>query len=400
MDEEGAGKRWKEAKGARDAARMRARRARSQDRTLPAKDPNHPPGLESQRSCNSAGDPRTSNAFHDSEHSFAGDEGNSDLESESFLLPVAPPNRCKSEPVPRAPSAPQAPTSTKSLDAKAHFKDDQMALYSPKDGSESQIVQILQVQAFAGKKNIACYKIRLQDSNVEKNMVKETYLRELEEDAGVPSMASPSTRRKKTKGKSPKRRKKSKSPTRYNSAPTTMASPGKKRAKSKSPTRTNSATMADGKKKKKKKAKPGAIERSTSMEELKGTPKEGKQEGKRAVRRSSSWNGKSQDVSAGQQPLFRLPRRKKSDAKGGEDSGSVESPLGSAKQASAPYGTAEDKNAAEVSSDDSSWASFTKRPDTVKKKGSDAMRGDQQPVPASVAPKQTAYESSSEESDL
>jgi len=365
MVPEGAGKRWKEARGTLNS-HVHSRRPKNQDRVLGAKDSNQPPGPRSQRSCNSAGEGSMSNISENTGLSFADDEIDSDLESESGLITDSPSkmNRWASETMPSVPVTPLPPTnsappaSTRSFDAKANFKDDQMALYSPEEGTGLQLVQILQVQAFVGKKNTPCYKIRLQGSNVEKTMVKETYLTELGEDSGVgvPSMGSPSTRRKKTKSsprttkksKSPMR-KKSKSPMRNNSGGKT--SPGKKKKKVFKSSNLDTVVHPEGGKasgkKKKKKARSGGVKKTRSLEDLermkqatairknsgqsKAISKGGEQEITRGVRRTSSWGGKMQGSPANQ-PLFKLPRRKNKPSATDsmdEDLESVESSLNS-----------------------------------------------------------------------
>ncbi|CAJ1954182.1 unnamed protein product [Cylindrotheca closterium] len=226
----------------------------------------------------------------------------------------------ESAPPPPPTSPPPAPpnrsTSTLSSGANAHarFKDNQMALYSPEEGTGLQLVQIVKVQAFKGKTNMPCYKIRLQGSNVEKTMVKETLLMELGEATDASNIAS--------------------KPTSTTSIGSSAHTPGKKKKKKKKKSMDASehstGDMSAMKKKKKKKASSSAsparkMKKTRSFEKsIKPNP---------AVRRSSSFDSKllaparkgsvasSSSHNGGkgnhsweaqtQQPLFKLPRRTK-----------------------------------------------------------------------------------------
>jgi len=266
---------------------------------------------------------------------YEGDSFANDSNRPSFTDDSVPPPPAASPPVASSParSPPSAKAKAKSPKAKpkspkvkrkspkakpkshpsngvvAKYKNGQMALYSPEDGTGVKLVEIVQMQAFKGKNNIACYKIRFQGSNVEKTMVKETFLMDLDDApaAGATPVASPLIQfpRKKSShvsvsSSSTPGKKKKKVPSGASVASGGGMSPNKKKKKKPGSSRSLSPTR--------KKKNPGMKKKSNSSEDL------AKKGPTRGVRRSSSWDPKAMGAaaSANQQETFKLLRRKQS----------------------------------------------------------------------------------------
>mmetsp|Transcript_19143 Transcript_19143/g.47323 ORF Transcript_19143/g.47323 Transcript_19143/m.47323 type:complete len:445 (+) Transcript_19143:2-1336(+) len=345
-----------------------------------------------ERFQNPNGNPSSFSSQGEKPQNMALDDSDvSDVESDAGSFggesaPPLPPPPPPTSPPPPPPSVTK-PTSMSSIGGHARFKDNQMALYTPDDGTGLQLVQIIKVQAFKGKNNMPCYKIRLQGSNVEKTMVKEPLLMELEEAPGVGNAAtklSPRSPKSLKKPTTPGKKKKKKNPKNLDSSvhssgnlsPKTKKKK-KKGSRSKSPTRAKSPTRKNS-----KGERPNTLKKTRSLEDMKKVKKTSKVEQKevvRAVRRSSSWDGKGLpvtrkesaasapgnqkwDTQAPQQPLFKLPRRTKTQPVAASN---APKPPRRTPSAPAPTPNDDDSVESELGSDKFNKDAPVKKPDEV-----------------------------------